>query len=196
MEAWLHSSIGWLLAALALPGIGLPAIFLVSTVSATLLPMGSEPAVFAYVKLAPDMFWPAVVVATVGNTLGGAISYGLGRGAWDAWRAWRARRAAGSHRPVQADVEAGASTAEVPQANDDMPEGQEQGRWHRYASAGLDRFGPRAMLFTWLPGIGDPLCALAGWRRFPFWPSMAYMAIGKFARYVIMTAGLLWVFPS
>lgn len=193
MEAWLQSSINWLLAALALPGIGLPAIFVVSTVSATLLPMGSEPAVFAYVKLAPEMFWPAVLVATVGNTLGGAISYGLGRGAWDAWRAWRARRAADQGHPVACEAaEAGAAAT----ADKDVSGVSGQSRWHRYAAAGLDRFGPRAMLFTWLPGVGDPLCALAGWRRFPFWPSMAYMAIGKFARYVIMTAGLLWVFPS
>jgi membrane protein YqaA with SNARE-associated domain len=25
---------------------------------------------------------------------------------------------------------------------------------------------------------------------------VAYMAVGKFARYVVMTAGLLWVFPQ
>jgi membrane protein YqaA with SNARE-associated domain len=192
MEAWLQSSISGLLAALALPGIGLPAIFLVSAISATLLPLGSEPAVFAYVKLAPAMFWPAVLVATVGNTMGGAISYGLGRGAWDAWRAWRARRAADRRHPVEPE----AVEAAPPPAGADDGGARGQSRWHRYAAAGLDRFGPRAMLFTWLPGIGDPLCALAGWRRFPFWPSMAYMAIGKFARYVAMTAGLLWVFPS
>ncbi|MBU3646862.1 MAG: DedA family protein, partial [Limnohabitans sp.] len=27
-------------------------------------------------------------------------------------------------------------------------------------------------------------------------PCVAYMAVGKFARYVLMTAGLLWVFPQ
>ena len=44
--------------------------FVVSFISATLLPMGSEPAVFGLVKLNPDLFWPAIAVATVGNTLG------------------------------------------------------------------------------------------------------------------------------
>jgi membrane protein YqaA with SNARE-associated domain len=29
-----------------------------------------------------------------------------------------------------------------------------------------------------------------------FWPCVLYMAIGKFARYVIMTAVLLWFFPG
>ena len=44
--------------------------------------------------------------------------------------------------------------------------------------------------------VGDPLCAVAGWLRMPFWPCLLYMAIGKFARYVTMTAALLWVFPG
>jgi len=44
--------------------------------------------------------------------------------------------------------------------------------------------------------VGDPLCAVAGWLRFPFWPCLAYMAIGKFVRYLCMTAALLWFFPE
>ena len=58
MEAWLHS----LLAALALPQYGLSTVFLVSLLSATLLPLGSEPAVFGLVKLNPAMFWPLNVI--------------------------------------------------------------------------------------------------------------------------------------
>ena len=75
MEESLLSAIHWLLGVLALPSVGLSAIFTVSLISATLLPLGSEPAVFGFIKLAPDMFWPAILVATVGNTVGGAISY-------------------------------------------------------------------------------------------------------------------------
>jgi membrane protein YqaA with SNARE-associated domain len=30
----------------------------------------------------------------------------------------------------------------------------------------------------------------------PFWPCTLYMAIGKFVRYLVMTALLLWVFPG
>jgi membrane protein YqaA with SNARE-associated domain len=44
--------------------------------------------------------------------------------------------------------------------------------------------------------VGDPLCAVAGWLRLPLGPCTVYMAIGKFARYLIMTAALLWVFPG
>ena len=54
---------------------------MVALVSATLLPLGSEPAVFAYVSMRPDLFWLAMVVATAGNTLGGVINYWMGRGA-------------------------------------------------------------------------------------------------------------------
>lgn len=60
MEAWIDS----LLLMLALPKFGLSTVFIVSLVSATLLPLGSEPAVFGLVKLNPELFWPAVLVAT------------------------------------------------------------------------------------------------------------------------------------
>ena len=66
---------------MALPEYGLSTVFVVSLVSATLLPLGSEPAVFGLVKLSPELFWPAVVVATVGNTIGGAITWWMGYGA-------------------------------------------------------------------------------------------------------------------
>jgi hypothetical protein len=94
MEQTLLNAVHDVLALLALPTIGLPAIFLISLISATLLPLGSEPAVFGYVKLAPDMFWPAVIVATVGNTVGGIISYFMGRGAARAVERWRDKHAA------------------------------------------------------------------------------------------------------
>jgi hypothetical protein len=52
----------------------------------------------------------------------------------------------------------------------------------------LHRMGPKACLLGWLPVVGDPLCTLAGWLKLPFWPCVAYMLIGKFLRYVLMTA--------
>lgn len=72
---------------------------------------------------------------------------------------------------------------------------------HRQSSEGralrmLQRFGAKACLLSWLPVVGDPLCAVAGWLKLPFWPCVGYMAIGKFLRYVVMTAGLLWLFPG
>jgi membrane protein YqaA with SNARE-associated domain len=157
MDDWMNA----LLSTLALPQFGLTTVFIVAALSATLLPMGSEPAVFGLVKLDTSLFWPAVVVATAGNTLGGAISWWMGYGAE------RAYERIAQRPPTQAR-----------------------------ALAWLQRFGPKACLLSWLPGVGDPLCAVAGWLRLPFWPCVVYMAIGKFARYVTMTAALLWAFPG
>jgi len=149
----LASAMTALLNALALPAFSLPALFLVALVSATLLPMGSEPALFALVKLHPEMFWPAVFVATAGNTLGGAISWAMGLGAKKAFAEER------------------------------------QTRWFGW----LQRFGPKTLLLSWLPVIGDPLCALAGWLKMPFWPCLLYMGVGKLARYLSVTAALLTI---
>jgi membrane protein YqaA with SNARE-associated domain len=48
--------------------------------------------VFGYVKLNPDMFWPAVLVATLGNTVGGAIDWWMGYAAKLAVVRYRLRR--------------------------------------------------------------------------------------------------------
>ena len=157
MEAWIES----MLLALSLPKFGLSTVFIVALISATLLPMGSEFAVIGLVKLNPALFWPAVAVATVGNTMGGAITWWMGYGAERVYENMAHRK----------------------------PAELKALRW-------LERFGPKACLLSWLPGVGDPLCAVAGWLKMPFWPCIVYMAIGKFLRYVTMTAALMWWFPG
>jgi membrane protein YqaA with SNARE-associated domain len=147
------SAIQWLLALLSAPAVGLTSVFFVSLVSATLIPMGSEPAVFAVVKANADLFWPVLLVATVGNTLGGMINYAIGYSAQQVFA--RERKT----------------------------------RWFHW----LERYGAKTLLMSWLPGIGDPICTVAGWLRLPFWPSVAYMAVGKFLRYVCVTTALLYV---
>jgi len=179
MEQSLLSAVHWLLAVVALPTVGLPAIFVISLISATLLPLGSEPAVFGFVKLSPAMFWPAVLVATAGNTIGGIISYAMGLGAHRAVERWREKH---PHDPSHEHTSAIGKNM--------------RGRWHQQAQKWLHRMGPPALLLSWLPAVGDPLCAVAGWLRLAFWPSVLYMAIGKFGRYAVMTAGLLWFFPQ
>ena len=54
-------------------------LFAASFLAATLLPGGSEAALFAVLKLHPQHYWAALIVATTGNTLGGLSSYLLGR---------------------------------------------------------------------------------------------------------------------
>jgi len=156
MQAWLDSLLG----VLALPQYGLSTLFMAAFVSATLIPVGSEPALFGLLKLNPELFWPAVFVASAGNTLGGAVTWWMGYGA---------------HR---------------------VADKYSHSKTHLRALAWLERLGPRACLLSWLPIVGDPLCAVAGWLKLSFWPCVAYMAIGKFLRYVTMTVALLYIWPN
>jgi membrane protein YqaA with SNARE-associated domain len=154
MQTWLDS----LLHLLALPEYGLVTLFLVAFISATLLPLGSEPALLGLLQLNPHLFWPAIFVATAGNTLGGAVDWWMGYGA---------------RKAIDATLKP---------------------RTHQIASRWLQGLGPAACLLAWLPIVGDPLCVVAGWLRLPFWPCVLYMAVGKFARYVVMTMAFQAVF--
>jgi membrane protein YqaA with SNARE-associated domain len=156
MQAWLDT----VFAVLALPQYGLSTLFVASFISATLLPVGSEPVLFGLLKLNPGMFWSAIAVATAGNTLGGMLDWWLGYGTHQVVDKW------------------GHSAS------------------HVKAIAWLERLGPKACLLSWLPVFGDPLCAVAGWLKLPFWPCAGYMLVGKFLRYVTMTAVLLYMWPA
>jgi membrane protein YqaA with SNARE-associated domain len=172
LETWLQT----LLSTLALPQYGLSTVFVVALLSATLLPLASEPAVLGLIKLNPALFWPAIVVATLGNTLGGAISWWMGLGAHQALKSIAKKR---------------------PQSEFGFSEAQPKAKqWaHARALSWLQRLGPKACLLSWLPVVGDPLCAVAGWLRLPFWPCVLYMGLGKLARYLTMTSVLLWMWP-
>jgi membrane protein YqaA with SNARE-associated domain len=61
------------------PGASLSSLAVAAFLAATLLPMSSEVALFGVLKLHPHLFWPAIVVATLANTLGGMTSYFVGR---------------------------------------------------------------------------------------------------------------------
>jgi len=156
MHDWLDS----VLALLALPRYGLSTLFIAAFISATLLPVGSEPVLFGLLRLNPDMFWSAMLVATLGNTLGGALDW---------WMGYEAHLVVDKYR---------------------------HSRSHVKAMEWLERLGPKACLLAWLPIVGDPLCAVAGWLRMPFWPCVGYMLIGKFLRYVTMTVTLLYFWPT
>lgn len=56
----------------------------------------------------------------------------------------------------------------------------------RRALAWLRRWGSPVLLLSWLPVVGDPLCFAAGFLRLPFLTSLAFMALGKTARYAII----------
>jgi len=53
-------------------------LFIASLLSATLLPGGSELVLLGVLNLHPELFWLALGIGTLGNTLGGMITYGMG----------------------------------------------------------------------------------------------------------------------
>jgi membrane protein YqaA with SNARE-associated domain len=59
-------------------------------------------------------------------------------------------------------------------------------RHHARALAWLQRIGPWALLLSWLPVVGDPLCLAAGWLRLPVAPSLLAILLGKAARYALI----------
>jgi membrane protein YqaA with SNARE-associated domain len=121
---------------------GLAALFAAAFVSATLLPANSEIVLLAVLDAFPERFVEAIAVATVGNTLGGLTTYGIGR------------LAPGRKGP------------------------------DARAIAWMRRHGAWVLLLSWLPIIGDALCAAAGWLRVGVAPALAAMAAGKLARYL------------
>lgn len=160
MDKWFTELIMGLLGMFAIPKYGLSSIFIISLVSATLIPMGSEPAVALYVKLNPELFWVAIFVATAGNALGGAVNWWMG---YAAKRAYEHKK-----KSLASAVEAKAML------------------W-------LEKLGPKACFFSFLPIIGDPLATLAGWLKFPFWSCFFYGALGKLLRYIVLTK-IVWYF--
>ena len=122
------------------PTASLWTLFVSSFLAATLLPGGSEVVLFAVLKSHPAIYWPALVAATIGNTLGGMSSYLVGRL---------------------------------------IPQRRELKRLEA-----VRRHGSAILLFSWVPILGDSLCVAAGWLRLNPWTASAFMAAGKFARYL------------
>ncbi len=117
-------------------------LFFSSFLAATILPGGSELILFGVLKAQAQLYWPALVVATAGNTLGGMTSYLLGRFISDRQKLRFLER--------------------------------------------VRRHGTPILLLSWVPVVGDALCIAAGWLRLSPWLSAAFMAVGKFARYVVV----------
>ncbi|MBK6485597.1 MAG: DedA family protein [Gemmatimonadetes bacterium] len=131
------------------PDAGLWGLLASAFLSATILPGNSEVVLVALLAKYPFLFWQAIAIATVGNTLGGMTSY-----------------AAGRLLPRRIDNRA-------------MRQLQRHGEW--------------ALLFSWVPVVGDALCVAAGWLRLNAWVSLAMLAIGKGVRYVLLAGGASWI---
>lgn len=122
-------------------------LFISSFLAATLLPGGSEAVLFAVIKAYPETLWIALTVATIGNTLGGMVTFGMG---------WL------------------------------LPQTQQLKHVEK-----VRHYGTPALLFAWLPLIGDALCLAAGWLRLNWWQAALFMAMGKFARYWVIGMAII-----
>ncbi len=61
------------------PESGLAGLFAASFIASTIVPLSSEAVLFGFLRLYPGEFVPALLLATLGNTLGGLTTYAIGR---------------------------------------------------------------------------------------------------------------------
>ena len=184
-------------------GWALLGLFALALAAATLLPLGSEAAVLALahahgggISASTALIWLA---ATLGNTAGGLVTYGMGRAARRAAEGWRsnvdwgtrhvsrtrdirhtdhASRAADPSATIRQGKPCTTDAPELPRAR--------PARGSRLARAWVQRHGALALLLSWLPLVGDALCAAAGWLRLSAGSSALCMALGKGARYAAL----------
>ena len=169
-------------------------LFLSSMLGATLLPGGSELVLAGVLKLHPELFWPALLLGTLGNTLGGMVTFGMG---WILPLRMASNEAAGSPPayPLRVQFRLGGAehsdaggTAPGPQT----PSGKGPDEASRASTQQLKhvekirRYGAPSLVLAWAPLIGDALCLAAGWLRLRWWQAALFMAIGKFARYWVI----------
>jgi len=61
------------------------------------------------------------------------------------------------------------------------------------AVAWLARYGPAALVLSWLPIVGDALCVASGWLRQNAAAAALFMAAGKFVRYWVLAEGMSYL---
>lgn len=140
--------------------ITLFSLFTVAFLAATFLPLSSEVYFLALLSSGVEPF-ALVLWASLGNTLGAAVNWWLGRIArgkvqWVTTRSWL--------RINEEDIDR--------------------------ASRSFQRFGKWSLLFAWMPIVGDALTLVAGLARVPLWQLIVLAGTGKTLRYLSL-AGLL-----
>lgn len=151
----------------------LTSLFFSSLLAATLLPGGSEAVLFAVLKAYPESMWIAIGLASLGNTIGGMISFGMG------WMLPQFRDGGAEHSG------AGGNAPGQPVPSEKVPDEASRDRTQQLKHAGRVRqYGTPALLLAWVPLMGDALCLAAGWLRLNPWHAALFMLLGKFARYL------------
>lgn len=119
-----------------------------SFLAATILPLGSEPALVA-ILLRERSYAMPLLVATAGNYAGACTTYLIARLAVEKIRKKE-------REPSGVELRAVALT---------------------------QRFGAFALIFSWVPIVGDAIVAAAGAAKMRFAPFSFWTILGKFVRY-------------
>ncbi|MCU7835850.1 MAG: DedA family protein [gamma proteobacterium symbiont of Taylorina sp.] len=61
------------------------------------------------------------------------------------------------------------------------------GKYYTAAENWFNKFGSPALLFSFLPIIGDPLCFVAGFIKIHWFKAMIFISLGKFMRYFALS---------
>jgi len=140
---------------------GLIGLWLSAFLAGGPLPFPSEVTLVALLEAGASP-WLCCGVATCGNVVGAALIYGVGRGIARGGRL--------------------GERLEARYAED--PERMERAR------AQVDRWGSPIMILAWVPIVGDVFVLAGGLARVPFLPALAWLTLGKGARYALVA----WTF--
>jgi len=126
-------------------------VFISGLLSSTILPGNSEAVFSIALTDTPELAIQLLIAVSVGNTLGGMISWGMGR-------------VISIRYPAEQLTKPG----------------------HARALKTIQQWGSPALLLSWIPIIGDPLCIAAGWLKTNPVLSFTYIAAGKVLRYAML----------
>ncbi len=135
--------------------------------SATVLPGTSDIALTALLLRNPNDWLSIFLVASVANSLGGIVSYGLGY--------WLPKRHRISDKAKRHRI-------------------SDKAKRHRISDKAkrlFEKYGVWALLLSWMPVIGDLLPIGAGWLRLNVWLSAVMILLGKSIRYAVLTVLVL-----
>ena len=138
---------------------GLMSLFIGSVLASTILPGGVEVLLYFLAKSGEYSVVELLVTATIGNSLGGIITFVMGGLLYRGVNRFASSRA------------------------------NSKRAWFKLDESSVERarkWGIPVLLLSWMPVIGDPLCIAGGYLRFAFWPSCIAIALGKFGRYVVL----------
>ncbi len=107
------------------------------------------------------------------------LAWQLSEGVNNPWSLWLAVTAGNALGGIVTFLMGWAIAHYWPLKSLDKPRQQQAKRW-------LESYGPFALLLSWLPLIGDPLCLIAGWLKTRFLLSLLMITLGKAVRYLII----------